>query len=317
MKPDMEAEDVTPVGSRPWKRTKTFMSSDVGNIIKSTRKFGVEIECIPPNEQSYYIVMNAFPEIGGGYDGGGREFKTPILAGQDGEEYIIKLGDLLTKKGYTLQHTCGMHLHIDGGKEFLEENTSIKDSPKTANLKRLLTFLIQFENVIQSFVPLSRRYKQWCAPLTWISTQQIQKCTTQFEIEKLWYTRESEYEIASAKTSTRGGPRPGFNFTPLFAENHIEIRYHSGTINPRKILEWVNLFTTIVDRSHTTGLFVDISRAPSLEERTQMFFDILSLSKSSREYFLARQQMFQAVSAVKLDMDKMKAVIMADSEILV
>lgn len=312
-------EDTTPCeNSREWSKTKDFQSDEAGIVLTSTRKFGVEIECIAPNEEAYYVVANKFKTLGAGLDGGGREFKTPIIGGKLGEFYINTLGELLAAKKYTVEHTCGMHLHVDCGIDFLEKDSTKTGSRKTENLKNLFHFLLTYENVIQSFLPPSRRQKSWCEPLHWMSHQEVKKCATQFDIEKLWYRYQDKATIDSCKQGTRGGPRPGFNFSPFFADNNVEIRYHSGTINARKILEWANLFTTILDKAATSWLErADVLRMPSLEEKTALFFVLLGLPKSSREYFLARQKMFTKAVPVEVDMNKMKSIIMADSEILV
>lgn len=324
--PESLPDDRTPVGSRrPWSTKDKYLSNESGNIIQSKRPFGVEIECIAPSSTAMCTVGNAFPELGIGSDGGGYEFKTPRLSGIKGEQYIVNLGHKLLEKDFNVKPTCGLHIHLDGGDDFIESKNTKQDSAKTKRLKVLLRFLATYESVIQSFLPASRRNSNWCPPLHF-SDSEIRKCKTQFDIEKLWYEYQIEYQahqtpedtVAAAKRSTRGGSRSGFNFSPFFAENHIEIRYHSGTISSRKILEWVNLFTTILDLAAEDSLHItDISRMPSVEERTKVFFDDLQMDDSSQEYFLARQALFKYKVELAFDAKAMDAIIKVDNEVLI
>jgi len=89
----------------------------------------------------------------------------------------------------------------------------------------------------------------------------------------------------------------GVNLHSLFANKHLEIRYHSGTLNPVKVLEWVNLHQRIIDlavehASIAIGYTRDVAQESKLEDKTQMLFDALQLDESSRAYFRNRQEMF-------------------------
>lgn len=309
-------DNTAPVNPREHSSTIDFQSEINGTTIKSKRIFGVEIECII-TEEGKNIVGNAFPDVGIIADGGGYEFQTPLLSGIKGENYIKSLGEkLLDNKAY-VKESCGLHIHLDGGKDFLETVSTTPNSQKTRNLRNLLVFLVTYEGVIQSFLPYSRRYRPWTSPLHF-SFQEIQKCPTQFDIEKYWYNTQEKSDIMDRKNNKKGGPRPGFNLSPFFSENHIEIRYHSGTVNPQKIIEWVNLFTTIMDKIAEGGYIVDLyslSRAITTEEKTALMFQALGLAQSSVDYFIARQRLF--TKEVVFPKNKiMENLVKSDTEIL-
>jgi hypothetical protein len=308
------------VDDRQWSANDKFQSKDTGDILKSSRIFGVEIEACHPREADRYIICNNFPDLGHGSDGGGVEFKTPRISGKIGEQYIIDLCDALEQLKFKVSSSCGLHIHLDGGDKFIEKNSSETLSQKTENLRKLFKYYLTFEDVIQSFIAPSRRRSCFCAPMrNRMSIAEINKTKDQFDLEKIWYGSENKVSINFNKTAYRGGPRLGINFSPFFGQNHIEVRYHSGTMNARKILEWVNLHAGIMDVA-SDGRFrtVDTSLMASLEEKTWALFDILKLSQDSIEYFLARQEMFKKkVELPTIDMRKMKAIILADNEVLV
>lgn len=321
-------EDTTQVGYREWIDVPDFQSEKVGSIIKSSRLFGVEIECIPHNvgygnglTSEVCIVANAMgPSLGIGSDAGGVELKTPKLSMVKGENYITKLCELLDNKRFSVTENCGLHVHLDGGTQFMETNTNTY-TVKTVALRKLMAFYIAYEDVIQSFLPNSRRNKQWCNPIKrQFSLEKVLESLPQIDLEKLWYKNMSTPQINITKMSKGGGQRPGINFSPLFGMNHLEIRYHSGTINARKILEWVNLHQTIMDHAANDNFYIDsrVTTIPSLEEKTWTFFQQLQLPLSSVEYFLARQELFKKkVEFAPYDKKEMLKLIKSDNEVLV
>jgi hypothetical protein len=87
----------------------------------------------------------------------------------------------------------------------------------------------------------------------------------------------------------------GLNLHSLFHANHAEIRYHSGTVNVDKILQWVNLHALLFDKAkepYARGVVEQGLNEVRLERKTQDLFDFLSLSNTSRAYFLKRQSLF-------------------------
>lgn len=94
-----------------------------GQIIKSLRKFGVELECLfnktdAPNKLSEKISKT----WGFGDDGslkrskdavGSMELISPIMSGKAGEDEIKLLTKTARDVGYFVNTSCGYHLHLD------------------------------------------------------------------------------------------------------------------------------------------------------------------------------------------------------------
>lgn len=282
---------------------KFVSQSTPGAIVKSGRIFSAEIECIAPTNR---ILGKAGAEIasefGFEYDGSigsenGIEIQTPRLAGQAGEMALIELGGILSKLNFETRKSCGLHIHIDGGGGFITEKKSDTRNHNGRLLADLMRFYIIFEDVMLSFLPRSRRSNYFCKPIrSNFHLQEIDRCGSQYDLEKLWY-RASNYErVRSEKSHAKNGTRYcGVNMHTLFSANHLEIRYHSGTINARKILEWVNLHVQVMDRVRKqvdADIFREASEILDLVEKTNFMLEFLKISKVSREYFMKRQLKF-------------------------
>ncbi len=172
-----------------------------------------------------------------------------------------------------------------------------------------------FEDVILSFLPKSRRNNNYCRPLrNSYSINEIIAANSISAIEKIWYRATTKRDILSVKKDRKHGTRyHGINMHTLIAFRHIEIRFHSGTINAKKINEWINLHTNILDSIIATGSISceEMKKAISIidiGEKTEMFFKYLSLSNSSKQYFLARQEMFAQNKKIKIDAEAQKEV---------
>ena len=92
------------------------------------------------------------------------------------------------------------------------------------------------------------------------------------------------------------------NFHCYFASKNFEIRWHSGTLNAKKILHWIYLHTTILDRI-ADGLCVldgnkltqeasDVLNEPNYKKKTEIMYKILKLGNETKKYLTKRQKKF-------------------------
>lgn len=105
-------------------------------ILKSNRKFGVEIEFYAPSKTSYDAVVAKLPtERDGSLDGRqyGREYVSPVLMGKTGEQRLIKDCAVLNKhKCQSGDARTSMHIHLDGRKfQNIVEETKGRDTTQT------------------------------------------------------------------------------------------------------------------------------------------------------------------------------------------
>lgn len=268
-----------------------FINPKKGKIITSARKFSAEIECYYSDYEKAVETLRKIPkEFGVATDGSlgseGIEIQTPILGGKAGEETIKNVGKELLKNKFYVDNTCGLHIHLDA--------VDLQNNPEI--LKRVWAFYIVFEDVILSFLPRSRRQNNYCRLLkNQFHVAEVVNTYDMENLEKLWYRSNHKGRIKGYKRDKYHDSRySGINFHSLLAYGHIEIRYHSGTINPFKILEWANLHLQILDKSQKieTSILRNASHVIDLKEKKELFFNLLKLSPSSQSYLENRHNLF-------------------------
>lgn len=293
---------------RPFSLVLAWTSNPAGEVVKSPRIFSSEIECILPSSTDIYRLSAGIPKecgiSGDGSihtdEGAGVEIQTPKLKGAKGEELVHLITDQLKEIGASVNKSCGLHIHLDG-KGIVE--ASRREYP-VALLQLWKAHLI-FEDSIMSFLPYERRVNDFCRPMRdSFSVSQINGCESLLDIEKLWYKERTYSSIKSSKNHHYHSSRYfGVNFHSLLGHGHLEIRYHSATTNPRKILEWANLHALIMDaaskKSFTEDFLRDAQATSALNDKTEMLFDRIKLAESSRQYFRARQKKFRGKNEIE------------------
>ena len=280
-----------------------WVGKEKGKIYKSNRMFSCEIEALTPEGNYQEILLSTLPkEMGVGTDGSvgvrgqspyGFEIQTPRLQGRKGEELIERLTTPLKTIRAKIDETCGMHVHLDG-----KGIISLDRGEYPLALVQLWKSYVAFEDVILSLLPHSRRRNDYCRPLAEVfSLGELDMLDTIGEAEKLWYKERSMNDVGSAKGHHYHSSRYfGANFHSLFAHGHFEVRFHSGTMKPTKILEWANLHALIMDacaEGKVTNEFIqEYQSASRLSERTTLLFNLIGLSESSKQYFRTRQKKF-------------------------
>lgn len=297
-------QEVASIGEMPRraysKGSIKFVSDKAGNTMKSLRIFSTEIEAIGKSTaQSINAGVELAPEIGvktdGSLTGGGWEFPTPKLAGDKGEELIQTMTQTLRNNGFVIDKTCGLHIHLDAV-DFLPLH--FNGSDYATPLRDLFLFYIMFEDVILSFLPRSRRQNNYCRLIKDdFHLHEIANAETHQQLASLWYRAVRPTDTRRLKRDGNGSRYSGINLHSLFSNRHLEIRYHSGTLNARKILEWANLHCHIMDRAKNGYLAgvagMKLSATIDVQEKIEIFFGFLELSEESKQYFLKRAKLFK------------------------
>lgn len=274
-----------------------YQSRSQGKYIKSTRIFSAEIECYYRHGGALKV-LDSIPEgIGATRDGSlesrGIEFQTPKLKGGQGEKQLRALCETLRDHKFYVDRTTGLHIHLDG-RGLLTRDP--RNGEPTA-LKQLWYFYSAFDDVLLSFLPKSRRTNRFCRPTKETARlSAIAAARTVRDLEEIWYRETSPHSINYRKDHKYDDSRyAGLNLHSLFSSKHVEIRFHGGTLNAVKILEWTHLHQTILDLAAKRQLPTERTneaRALSLASQTQLFFNMLGLPEHSRKYFLQRQKTF-------------------------
>lgn len=162
-------------------------------------------------------------------------------------------------------------------------------------LKSLLYFYSVLGDVFLAMLPKSRWNNQYCKKLSLgFSPTDIQRCHTQESIEKMWYKTEDVRNIAQRKNGKYDESRYyGLNLHSLFSGNKtIEIRFHSGTLEEKKVLCWIALHQLILDRITNSEIylenFVQANEMLLLKDKVDFFIKVLKLPKHLENYVMAR-----------------------------
>lgn len=296
-----------------------MIGSGTGIKVQSPRAWSTEIECYLTNPAEFSRRLKKLPKgFGVAHDGSlvndgsrrengniqttledgrvllqGIEIQTPILRGQEGEEYLTSICRALNAKDNAyVDNTCGLHIHLD-----------MNDIYRNAQvIQKILVFHWLYEPVIMSFLPANRRANIYTQSLK--NDYQLKGLTANHSLSSLsnyWYKKTRRLNRYNKKHTRYHG----INMHSLFEQGHMEIRYHSGTTNAKKIFNWINLHTRIVDyclgsiggepkisTMLSTGLTAK-NRPVALSKLTRQMFEALQLSEECMEYFKDRQKKFK------------------------
>lgn len=277
-----------------------YLGTSAGRVIKSLRPFGVEVECISPTTSWYSQLPDAF---GVTTDGsvtateGGHELEmvTPPLAGLTGEKVLRKALALMNANEVTVNNSCGLHVHLDG------KGYRAHDVKGFRNLRSLMLFYKEFDEVFRAMIPRNRRRSTFCKPTSTYGTT-IQAARTYAALERIWYSAKSNMEANDAKAGGKyhESRYHAVNLHPLLSRQRagvelagtIEIRLHSGTTNADKILKWVALHQKVLDtftKKELTPKVLDfIRKDTSLEHKVRCLKTVLKLSPLELGYIETR-----------------------------
>lgn len=200
------------------------------------RKFGIEIECMLPRNVTMTSLAAAITAAGvdcynAGYShsrsnqwkivsdgslsgGNGMELVSPPLFGATALTQIEKVCRVLNEQGATVNRSCGLHVHVDA------------NNMSAPALRKLAAIYIENENIIDSFMPMSRRGSNntFCGTLTRTNMSSLSVARNASEI---------------ANSIAHGNRYVKLNFAAFLRHGTVEFRHHSGTVDADKINKWL------------------------------------------------------------------------------
>lgn len=187
--------------------------------IRSNRRYGIEIEthsCPNHLELREDTVYGCKPD--GSVDG--MEFVSPVLYADQGLEETRKVCRFARQNEWTLSSACGLHVHLDCTDE------------SDDNLKKIALAYHFTYDLWTSFVSDSRKANYYCAKHN-------------FDANDLRMYNDFYSFIRHCIGGTR---YEWVNFNAYNSHRTIEIRFHSATLNPTKISNWVKAHSRFMDR---------------------------------------------------------------------
>lgn len=176
----------------------------------------------------------------------GAEIVSPVLRGKEGIEKLLKVLKVLNQLGCTVNSTCGMHLHV--GLDSNINNLSL--------FKNLVRFYQEYEEVIDTFMLPSRRASNnnYINTLKHLNKRALFEATSINEIRRLMgFNRYLK-----------------LNIEPFWRQGTVEFRHHSGTLSATKIISWMNVCMSIVQKAETEELD-KISKYKIYENSSQQY----------------------------------------------
>lgn len=315
---------------RPNTSTNKFRSIKTGEYVKHKIPFAIELECYGQNGSTVAKMSRTIDNAWGVCRDGSLgsnigypiEIQSPILSGTKGEGNVIETCNILNDLKFVTDKTCGMHVHFGCGDAFIRSEAIMAGIDKPSNLISLYLFHRLFEDVIVSFLPTTRRVNQYCGQFKNGTARngsiyslgslndafdKMKGVKNLEQFEMYWYMAKSKGHINDLKRERYTISRyMGVNFHSLLKENHIEIRYHSGTLNYEKILYWVNLHGRIIELCasgviNQKKLEEIKNNNYTLEAMTAVMFNVLKLDKDTVEYLMDRQERFKNADTESVD----------------
>lgn len=247
----------------------------------SGRKYGIEIEALLeegkdhlPSDQN-----QCWRQVHDGSLGeNGREFVSPIFHGDQGFNEIEKFCEVLKQWGYFVKRQCGLHVHIDGRDLICED------------VKMLLKITRYFEPVLYAMLPPSRYEGTYSVPLERFPKSRFRiKACDEEALKRFWYGRTGEK--VDLKSKYHHSRYYGLNIHSWFFRRSLEFRYHSGTLNPAKIMNFITICQTFVDRAKETKRF-KMESPPDFHSHFESFVSFLKLSPDLALYVRQRIMKF-------------------------
>jgi hypothetical protein len=267
--------------------------------MNSSRRFGVEIECV--GEPSRVIACLADAGIQArfehynhidsdrwkittdasvrGSSGRGIELVSPPMSGEEGRAQIAAACRALRQAGAIVNRTCGLHVHHDA---------SDLDGMRLRGLVRLYQ---RSERVLDSLHPASRQASYFCQTMQGMDVWE-HACDAGLDdagaYAKLIEDRYTRYRKLNLAAYRRHGT--------------VEFRQHAGTLNAEKIWAWVVLTQAMVEKAAGGRLDLNAQILPSWERVKQAlglttYWGGTMTEQAAGEFYNARRISLRAAGA--------------------
>src|SRR5258708_6835383 len=214
-------------------------------IITHSRFVGIEIEAERGKAEYLYKV---FPkEVGISGDGSlhdrGIEIQTCPASLSKLEQLVQDTCRAIKSQGFKGTKACGLHVHADA-REFRTDY---------AKIVQVIKVFYACEDLLYSMLPPSRWGQHYCQRLSKnYLYKNFSKKTTQKKFDLEWYKITDQMNLEREKRRKYNETRYyGLNVHSIFYRGTVEFRYHSGTIEPNKILYWTQIVLSMLEYALT------------------------------------------------------------------
>lgn len=282
---------------------RVFLKNEEGSYakyLKHDRFVGTEIEVEKGKKFGLSILLPKENGIAhdGSLDESGIEIQTPPATLRKFEETLQTTCQVLKRRGYRGTIKCGLHIHLDA-RDFRNNKRKIVQVIKT---------FYSIEDMIFSILPPSRWTSKYCQKLSKDYLYNNFNSTT--KPDEAWYKEEDKSILDGRKQRKYDKSRYyGLNVHSIFLRGTLELRYHSGTINEYKIIQWTNFALHVVDYALNHYKATEVEALFSMETSKNKFnfmCNLFKLPPELKEYLMSRIRKFNPDFNIKFNQGKEK-----------
>jgi len=260
-----------------WEQGRRVDGTTFDNV-GSKRKFGVELEI---SGCRHHGGLRGKTPFGVKYDGSlssGKEFVSPVLQGDEGLEAVSNLCAFGREHDWTVDSSCGYHVHVDCG------------DLNNAQLASVAVGYTATEDVWARFVSKKRAGNSYCDRLPY-SVDDIRGQGFNYILERT----DDRYHW--------------LNWQAYQRHHTVEIRLHSGTTNYDKVANWVKIHTRFVDAlaKLPEREVYDLFAGKSVVQKFAAIMDIISDDGTLRSYYMKRAAKMKQPIESETSFDRMIA----------
>lgn len=176
------------------------------------------------------------------------ELVSPILVGEEGLKELETVCWVLDACDVKVNESCGFHVHMDASDFSIE------------TWKNLALSYKHIENIIDSFMPRSRRDNRYCESMRNLPETRITGANTIRDLQQA-FNNNRYYKV---------------NLEAYSRHRTVEFRQHSGTINFAKMEKWIRFINGLIIFAQTGQLpsRTTLDRLPFLDEKQKLFFKL-------------------------------------------
>lgn len=176
------------------------------------------------------------------------ELVSPILVGENGLKELETVCWVLEFCQVRVNRSCGFHVHFDASAFDID------------TWKNLALSYKHIEQLIDSFMPESRRDNRYCQTLAGINDQTIRRADTIYDLQRA-FNNQRYYKL---------------NLEAYSRHRTVEFRQHSGTIDFTKMEKWIHFLNGLIIFAKTGTLprRTTLDRLPFLDEKEKLFFKL-------------------------------------------
>lgn len=176
------------------------------------------------------------------------ELVSPILHGEEGLKDLEKVCWVLELCDVKVNNSCGLHIHMDAAGFTLQ------------TWKNLALSYKRLENVIDAFMPSSRRNNRFCQGFAHITETQIKTAGTITDLRRAF--GNDRYRKVNLEAYAR--------------HRTVEFRQHSGTTNFTKMSAWIYFLAKLITFAENGEVQnrTTLQNIPFLDEREKIYFKL-------------------------------------------